>query len=644
MATTTTPLLTALLKKSTLDDHDELLKASNAALKKSNTDLQAQYVKTIALLKLDKYEDAVKFIEDCGAKLKDRAPFEYAYALYKVGQFDKSAETASTLQTRAAKHIEAQARYRLEDTQRTLELYKELRSHQDPSEDFDLRVNQGAIDAQSQWLGLADPHSIKRPGREDLEAFETAYNAACGSIARGELSQAEILLKRAKELCKHSEDLTEEQKVEELLPISVQQLYVFQSLGKENEADGIVEEIQSEKISDHATGKIAASNILLNSKAVANPFITHKSFNATPDIPRSDRLFSFQSLPLLSNSKIVDLQAFKLEGIESSTSKELSKKSLPSVSPEVLLLSVFNAAAHSRNEVGKAAIQKVLPALQSRPNDIGLIITLVQMYVLTGNTHSAIELVESLFERLNSSMVESEKDIRFNPGLISILIGLYRSQGRKSHIKQELARAANYWRHKSNAPTSLLRAAGSSLLESSNPEDLTAAAEIFSKLREQQPNDRASIAGYIASHATEVTESDASKLTSIDDLTRNIDVDSLENSGIPQPSNALVVAQLGRSRKRAAPNGTSTKPKRVRKSRLPKDYDPSKTPDPDRWLPLRDRSSYRPPKSKKKGRRGDDRTQGGAVNEDLNIESKSASAPPPTNGGGGKKKKGKGKK
>ena len=38
----------------------------------------------------------------------------------------------------------------------------------------------------------------KKPGREDVEAFETAYNAACGSIARGELRQGEVLLKRAK--------------------------------------------------------------------------------------------------------------------------------------------------------------------------------------------------------------------------------------------------------------------------------------------------------------------------------------------------------------------------------------------------------------------------------------------------------------
>ena len=31
-----------------------------------------------------------------------------------------------------------------------------------------------------------------------MEGFETAYNAACGSIAREELEHSEVLLKRAK--------------------------------------------------------------------------------------------------------------------------------------------------------------------------------------------------------------------------------------------------------------------------------------------------------------------------------------------------------------------------------------------------------------------------------------------------------------
>jgi signal recognition particle subunit SRP72 len=73
-----------------------------------------------------------------------------------------------------------------------------LKSDGVPAEAHDLRINRGAVDSQLQWTGNHDEVYNKRPGREDLEAFETTYNAACGSIARGELGQAEVLLKRAK--------------------------------------------------------------------------------------------------------------------------------------------------------------------------------------------------------------------------------------------------------------------------------------------------------------------------------------------------------------------------------------------------------------------------------------------------------------
>ena len=65
----------------------------------------------------------------------------------------------------------------------------------------DLRINSGATDAQLEWTRRGDLVQRKKLGREDLEAFETAYNAACGSIARGELGQGEVLLKRARGGC-----------------------------------------------------------------------------------------------------------------------------------------------------------------------------------------------------------------------------------------------------------------------------------------------------------------------------------------------------------------------------------------------------------------------------------------------------------
>lgn len=90
--------------------------------------------------------------------------------------------------------------YRLEKFERAAELYRGLGdgSAAARGEANDLRINAGAVDAQLEWNGLGRLVRKKKPAREDLEAFETAYNAACGSIARGELGQGEVLLRRAK--------------------------------------------------------------------------------------------------------------------------------------------------------------------------------------------------------------------------------------------------------------------------------------------------------------------------------------------------------------------------------------------------------------------------------------------------------------
>jgi signal recognition particle subunit SRP72 len=92
-------------------------------------------------------------------------------------------------------------RYRLEKFPESSKIYQSLASSPDAEDEtYDLRINRAAIDAQLEWKGLGHLVSNKKPQREDLEAFESAYNAACASIARGELGQAEVLLKRAKRI------------------------------------------------------------------------------------------------------------------------------------------------------------------------------------------------------------------------------------------------------------------------------------------------------------------------------------------------------------------------------------------------------------------------------------------------------------
>jgi signal recognition particle subunit SRP72 len=103
--------LSTLLAQASLDDHDEVLKAANAAVKKSKSDVDAHYVKAVALLHLDRYEDALEVFENTSG-LQEKAAFEYAYALYKTGNASKAVEVAEAAQPdsgRGMKHMLAQA-------------------------------------------------------------------------------------------------------------------------------------------------------------------------------------------------------------------------------------------------------------------------------------------------------------------------------------------------------------------------------------------------------------------------------------------------------------------------------------------------------------------------------------------------------
>ena len=317
----------------------------------------------------------------------------------------------------------------------------------------------------------------------------------------------------------------------------------------------------------------------------------------------------------------LDLLAAKYKGVAHSTAKFLSNNPSPTTSATINSISVINAAAHSQNQTAKLALKEILPFLEKRPKDVALVLTIVQLYLLTNNHGSAITVMESFLKHLDESTIATDQDVRFAPGLVAVLVSLYGLQGRKSHIKTELAKAASYWRHKSKPSSALLRAAGLSLLDANKMEDLKVAGEIFETLHQHDPNDRFAIAGYVAAHATtdlSKVETEVEKLSPINRLTAGIDTVALEAAGVPQIKSA---ADPITSRKRAGGDIAKPVKKRFRKSRLPKEYDPNKPADPERWLPLRDRSTYRP-----KGRKGKQKvaalTQGGVSekgSEGLNM-------------------------
>jgi signal recognition particle subunit SRP72 len=397
----------------------------------------------------------------------------------------------------------------------------------------------------------------------------------------------------------------------------------FRSQSKPERPNGILNSANSSSIKELSTRYIAQVNSIAASKEHSNPYLSHRLFHSSPKPPVTDQHFSYQSNIIKQDEYVISLLSQKVGGVASSTEKVISASPAPSLSPAVNMAAVLNAAAHARNvETEKAALKEIVPLLEKRPNDVGLILTITHLYVITNNYAAATHLLESFFKRLEQSGSASDLDVRFAPGLIASLVSLYAQQGRPGAAKSELAKAAEYWRkpHKSKteAPSkSLMVAAGTALLDTHNEDNVKAAGEIFKSLYDQDNEDRAAIAGLVAAYSitdpSSIPQDLLSYLPEASRLIQDVDAAALENAGVP--TTTALQNDMQRKRSIAPTTPVHARAKRLRKARMPKEYVDGKKMDPERWLPMRDRSYYRP-KGRKGKKRAEGLTQGGAVAEE----------------------------
>ncbi|KAI1631393.1 SRP72 RNA-binding domain-containing protein [Biscogniauxia mediterranea] len=647
--------LASLLRASSIQDHDEVLKAANAALKSSKSNLNAQHTRVVALLKLDRFDDALRAIAEGGQPLEKECVLEKSYALYKTGQLQDARNTLtsgpSVKPSRAFRHLAAQIAYRAENFQDAADEYCRLASEPGglPGEENDLKINLLATNSQLEWNGLGHLVDARhgQPSREDLEAFETAYNAACAYIARGDLARASVLLKRARDLCEASEDLSDDEKAAELLPILVQHAYVLTLLGQETEAAALQKSVTVSNIVEAPTRVVAQNNQVAIGVGEGNPYLIQRLLESSTILATKDKLFDYQASVLRRNKYALELQAQKFRGVEESVTKQIFKATNSATSIDIAGLGVIGAAAHTHLGTGHVALKQTLPILEKRPNDVGLLLTIIQLYLQMQRPSPALALLETFLKRLETAATPDHEDIRFAPGLVAVAVALYRLHGRQNSIRTELAKASAYWRSKpGQISPSLLRKAGIELLHSSNPEDLASAGANFEKLVSKPEKDAITIAGLVASFATSdygKVEPYLENLTDVQRLVASTDVQTLIDAGV-----ASIPVRVSSGKKRAAEDELSREKavKRRRKKRLPKNCEEGKLPDPERWLPLRDRSTYRP-KGKKGRKRAQEATQGGVVKEEETLElvggAGAVKVEKATGGQAGKKKK-KGKK
>ncbi|KAK6501621.1 Signal recognition particle core component [Arthrobotrys musiformis] len=608
MTTSTPASLSLLLQNLSLDEnqsHEEVLRHANNILK-SSSDPQTIRTRVVALIKLERYDEAVKSIEQAGSS---GLGFEHAYCLYKLGDLKGALEISidkveTERRQRALKHLHAQAQYRAENFESATAIYEEL-SALPPlvdNEGYDLRVNLGASEAQLSFVGKDGLRPKKRATAEDLQQYESAFNAACISIARGDLNAGLMLLRTSKKLCSSMEGVSEEDIQTELAPLIAQEIYALIKLGKLEEAAALYKSSDILETSDEAVKLISSANCYLTSQT-PNPHVGLRVFEALKSYPQgSQKPFTFQSEILDRNTTILNLQAGK-ETAAIASAKALKAKNPNdyTISSVVAAIELQTADSSSAKSIAKTLKDAAVGRKLGSTTDIGISLINAQNYLKEDNVTSAVAVIETLLKEL-----ENEPEKRWLPGLVGVVAGLYTLQGRKTKAKAELENASAYWRSTTNPDPAVLLATGSAQLNSSNPQDQSMAASIFESLFASNPAPLSN-AGYIASHPAEDMPSKIAQLTPLSTLLKDINVNALLDSGVAAPP--------VKKRPLDAASKPQIKPRKKRKIRLPKGgIDPNKKPDPERWLPLRDRSTYKP-KGRKDKKKAKDLTQGGPVTD-----------------------------
>jgi signal recognition particle subunit SRP72 len=403
------------------------------------------------------------------------------------------------------------------------------------------------------------------------------------------------------------------------------------------------------RINDSDLHIVVENNRTALESAPENPYLLHRKAAVWLDAERNAKLFDYQKEAILRNQLVLDLKVQKTKGVAKRTAKTLSQASLPDTTPNLTAIAVINAAAATHGLAGKELARSLQELARKRPSDIGLLLANIQTQLAQGHSGSALSMLEAFLGRMERDADDQASQMaRFSPGLVALTVSLLRSQGRETAAKNELVKATKFWqaRPAGNA-TSLLLEAGIELVRSSNPQDLLLASTAFEKLFDENRGSPAAAAGLIASLAPSnpaKVQQHVSQLPPVDDLIQDVDVAALLHAGVAAAPKSAIVRKRARE---AADNGAEKQSaaKKRRKRKLPKSYEEGKTVDPERWLPLRDRSSYRP-KGKKGKKKAAEATQGGMVRDEETLElvgggGVKVEKAPPAPSSNKKKKKGK---
>ncbi|XP_054720247.1 signal recognition particle subunit SRP72-like [Uloborus diversus] len=611
-----TAYYTELVRAGDNGEFDKALKIANKILHEDKDDKKAQHCKAVCLIHLSEFEDALKILE----KHVSNCNFEKAYCFYRLNRIPDAYNALKSINNPGIKEKEllAQVLYRLENYDECFSYYKDLIKNSEDDFEEERETNLSAVVSN---LYAEKGNDFKAPQLRE-HTYELCYNTACILINRKEYNLAIEKLKLAEELCKKTleeNDATEEEIEAELGVIRVQHGYVLQLLNKNDRALKIYNQVLKNKPSDLAVAAVACNNVVTINKD-QNVFDSKKKIKIATADNLESKLTSKQQQMIAINNCLLLLHTNQIDQCRRAI--QSFRKKFSSCAAEAALLS---AGLFCKEKKVQKAVDVLKEFAASNPDQSVLIsFTLAQLLLMQGHVSQACDILRSIGE-----------NVSYTPGVISALVTLYLSMEDKESAISVLQNAIKWYRKnlpKDPALNTLIQETAKLELKYGNPQE---AAKLLEELRKDDPEDLKTLAQLISAYSQ--FDPDKAKLVSkqlppVSEVSLKVDVDTLESA-----SWTMGAKYIKKSGKTETP---STKPesgdillhkkkRKHKKGKLPKHYDPSVDPDPERWLPRRERSTFKKKKDKRGATIGKG-TQGAvASSEDTSKSSLSANVPSP---------------
>jgi signal recognition particle subunit SRP72 len=578
------------------------------------TDEDAIRCKVVALIKDDKFDDyLIKDVKINGAlsvinsfqKLPIDLGFHKAYCLYRVNKLDEALVCLKGLERDTDTLVlEAQILYRLGKADACVDVYQKLTKSQ--IETLEVNLVAGLISAgkASQVQKTLESLKIK-----PTSSFELAYNTACSLIENNNYADAEQLLLTARRIGQETLNdddiaLTDEEIEIELAPIAVQLAYVQQILGQTQESTSSYVDFIKRNLADEPSLAVAVNNLvaLKGFKDISDGL---RKFDLLKD--KDSQTFQLsQALDaklsqkhkeaIYANRVLLLLHANKMD-----QARELCA-ALPGMFPESIIPTLLQAAVLVRENKAAKAEELLGQCAEKFPEKSKLVLLArAQIAASASHPHVAAESLSKI------------PDIQHLPATVATIVALKERAGDNDGAAAVLDSAIKWW---SNSMTEssklrvLMPEAAAFKLRHGQEEE---ASRLYEEIVKNH-NSTDALVGLVTTLArvnVEKAESYEKQLKPLPGL-KAVDVDKLEKTYGAKPIEGAAASSSQEEVKKE-----KAKRKRKRKPKYPKGFDPANPgppPDPERWLPRRERSSYKPKRKDK--RAAQIRGSQGAVTKD----------------------------